>query len=339
VRVSVVIVNWNGGDALLECLDALSAQSRPADEIVVVDNASTDGSPERASTKFHNLAVLQNEHNLGFGPAVNQGVGASCGDWIALLNNDAVVDRDWLEALTRAARTAPNIGMVASKIFLDRSARILDKVGHRIALDGQNFGRGHGLADDGRYSDGMELAWPDGCAGLWKRSVFEQVGGFDEDFFAYADDADLGIRFRLAGWRCVLAADAIVEHRHSATLGAYSARKLYLVERNRIWLAAKYFSWPLLALNPLLWLGRVVLTGAALAAGGGPFASVRTGERRAVLAAILRAQWDGWRGVPLQRRKRARLADRCGDDWERRLTRLLRAERAPLHHLAYGRLR
>jgi GT2 family glycosyltransferase len=169
--------------------------------------------------------------------------------------------------------------------------------------------------------------------------VFEQVGGFDEDFFAYADDADLGIRFRLAGWRCVLAADAVVEHRHSATLGAYSPRKLYLVERNRIWLAAKYFPWPLLLLNPLLWLSRTMLTAAALAGGSGPFASIHPGDRRAVLAAILRAQWDGWRAVPSQRRKRARLADQCGDRWGSRLTRLLRVERAPLHQLAYGRLR
>lgn len=339
MRVSVVIVNWNGGNALLECLEALALQTRPATEIVLVDNGSADASLERAVERFPDLVVLRNDRNLGYGAAVNQGVRASVGDWIALLNNDAVVVPIWLEALTKGARSAPDVGMVASKIFLDRSDEILDKVGHRIALDGQNFGRGHGLVDDGRYSDGMDLAWPDGCAGLWRRSVFDQLCGMDEDFFAYADDADLGIRYRLTGWRCVLAADAVVEHRHSASLGAYSPRKLYLVERNRIWLAAKYFPWPLLVLNPIFWLTRTLLMIAALAAGAGPVASVPPGDRRAVLAAILRAQWDGWRGVRSQRLKRARLTDQCGARWQHRFAKLLRVERAPIHQLAWGRLR
>jgi GT2 family glycosyltransferase len=332
--VSVVIVNWNGGEGLLACLDSLEAQMDRPCEVIVVDNASEDGSIERAEARFPGIRVIRHAANLGFGAGVNEGAEAAKGDWVALLNNDAVADPQWLAEMLRAAAAAPDVGMVACKIYLDRAAKILDQVGHRIAIDGPNYGRGHGARDVGQYDRLTEVAWPDGCAALWRRSVFRQVGGVDEEFFAYADDADLGIRFRLAGWRCAFAPAAIVEHRHSQSLGAYSARKLYLVERNRIWLAAKYFPWPLLLVNPFCWLWRAVLTFVADRRGAGLWANVSRADRAGVLSAIARAQLDGWRGLPRQLRKRASLRARCGDQWAQRFRSVLWSARVPLGDVA-----
>ncbi|HUI25167.1 MAG TPA: glycosyltransferase family 2 protein [Candidatus Kryptonia bacterium] len=332
--VTAVVVNWNGGSGFLDCLASLHDQSRPFDETIVVDNASADGSADDAVARFDDLRLLRNATNLGFGPGVNRGVEAATGDWVALLNNDAVADREWLARMLAAANSAPDVGMIACKIYLDRAALIIDKVGHRLAIDGQNFGRGHGTRDAGQYDQLTEVAWPDGCAALWRRDVFRQVGGIDEEFFAYADDADLGIRFRLAGWRCAFAPRAIVEHRHSQTLGAYSARKLYLVERNRIWLAMKYFPWPLLLINPVLWTWRAILTLAADRHGTGLWANVPGAERSAVVTAILRAQLDGWIGGARQLKKRLQLRRLCGAGWQQRFRVLLRDARVPLADVA-----
>lgn len=332
--VSVVVVNWNGGESVLACLESLDRQSRPPNETIVVDNASQDGSAEALVQRFPQMRLIRNSSNLGYGAGVNRGVAAATGAWVALLNNDAIADSEWIAQMLAVGTSAPDYGMVACKIYLDRSRRIIDKVGHRIAIDGQNFGRGHGFIDDGRYDLLTDVAWPDGCAGLWRRSVFRQVGGLDEQFFAYADDADLGIRFRVAGWRCGLARHAVVEHRHSQSLGAYSAQKLYLVERNRIWLAAKYFPLPLLVLNPFFWAWRALLTLVAHRQGEGLWAHVAQVDRRAVLRAILRAQFDGWRSVPQQLRKRSALRATCGEGWQRRFRSLLWNDRVALADVA-----
>lgn len=332
--VAAVVVNWNGGDGLLACFTALDAQTRPFDEIVLVDNASQDGSADAVAQRFPRVRVLRNDANLGFGAGVNRGVQAATSDWVALINSDAIADRDWVARMLEVADFGAGVGMVACKIYLNRERRTLDKVGHKIALDGQNFGRGHGALDTGQFDHLTEVAWPDGCAALFRRSLFLQVGGVDEEFFAYADDADLGIRIRLAGYRCTLAPEAIVEHRHSQTLGAYSPRKLYLVERNRIWLSAKYFPWLLLAVNPVLWGCRAALTLAAHRSGEGSFSKVDPALRWRVATAILRAQIEGWSGVPRQLRKRARMEHVCGPDWRIRMLQLLSRERASLSAVA-----
>lgn len=336
--VSVVVVNWNGGDEVLECLRAIFAQSRPADEVIVVDNASTDGSYEAIERDFAAARLIQSGRNLGFGGGVNLGVAEARGDWIALVNSDAMTDPRWLEEMLSVA-AEPTFGMIACKIYLDRANGVLDKVGHRIAIDGQNFGCGHGLPDDGRYDELTEVAWPDGCASLWRRDVFEQVGGVDEEFFAYADDADLGIRFRLAGWRSGLAPRAIVEHRHSQTLGAYSPEKLFLVERNRIWLTMKYFPWALVLGNPFVWAWRAFLTQWRSRGDSGPWAQVSPEDKSRATRAILRAQLAGWLGIASQLRKRGRLEKICGPEWAARMRTILEDDRVSLDDLARGEVR
>lgn len=266
--ISVVVVNWGRRELLRACLSSLSRQTHPSFEVVVVDNGSTGGSVEMARDLAASypvpLSLITNSANRGFCAANNQGFAASRSEMVALLNNDAEAEPRWLEALEAAIRLHPDVGMAASKILvwqeepasgagLRPAIATIDKVGHLMYPGGQNRGRGAGQLDQGQFDILEEALWPDGCAAMYRRAMLEDVGGdvsgFDEEFFAYADDAELGLRGRIAGWRCYYAPGAVVRHHRGATLGIGSARRLTLIERNRVLLVVKLFPWNLLWAN------------------------------------------------------------------------------------------
>ena len=307
-KLSVVIVNRNRADLLRRCLLSLQEQTLPADEILVVDNASTDSSRTIAK-EFASRGVrwIGLDRNLGFAAANNRGFEQSRGRFVALLNNDARADPRWLEFLVQPLLDSRRVGMCASKILLSDSGRI-DKAGHLIFPDGQNRGRGSGEPDRGQFDRFGDCLFPDGCAAVFRRRVLRQTGGFDEDFFAYGDDADLGLRARLLGWECRYVPQAVVYHEHSATSGAYSMQKIYWVERNRLWLAVKTFPLFLLLLNPFLTAYRWGWNGLAALLGRGAAGHFR---RRVSWLGLLktwaRAYRDGLKGVPRMWRKRAQI--------------------------------
>ena len=252
--VSVIVVNWNGLHLLGPCLESLENQTCKNLEIILVDNGSTDGSRELLAewtTSRPNTRAVLLPTNTGFCKANNIAFSQARGEWIALLNTDAVADPDWLTELLKYGDPERRIGMLASKILLQHPPATIDKVGHLIYWDGQNRGRGTLAADVGQYETPEETLWPDACAALYHRSIFEETCGFDEKFFAFGDDADLGMRARLLGWKAWYVPSAVVHHRHSASFGAYSPLKVMLVERNRVLLAVKNFPWLLLVQNPL----------------------------------------------------------------------------------------
>jgi len=263
VTVSVIVVNWNRRDLLRSCLQSLAQQKLDHSfEVVVVDNGSEDGSAEMAVEEFSghaafDLKLIRNTENRGFCAANNQGFATSKSALVALLNNDAEAEPGWLAALADAFEERPDVGMAASKIMVYEDPRRIDKVGHLIYPDGQNRGRGTGQLDAGQFDRIEEVLWPDGCAAMYRREMLDRVGGFDEDFFAYADDAELGLRARIAGWKCLYIPQAVVRHHRGATLCVLSGRRLQLIERNRILLAAKLFPWSLLWLNGAYYLARL----------------------------------------------------------------------------------
>ncbi len=281
--ISVVVVNWNRRELLRACLESLARQRGVDFEVVVVDNGSRDGSVEMLAAEFDGnrgfpLRIVRNEGNRGFCAANNQAFAVCRGPLIALLNNDAEADPHWLAAL-RGAFHRPEVGMAASKILVHEDPRRIDKAGHLIYLDGQNRGRGAGQFDRGQFDRVEEVLWPDGCAAMYRRGMLDRIGGFDEDFFAYADDAELGLRGRIAGWTCVYVPSAVVRHHRASTLGVDSSKRLELIERNRVLLAAKLFPWSLLWLNGPLYAARL---------GAGMWAAIRgRGET---------AYFPGWRG-------------------------------------------
>jgi GT2 family glycosyltransferase len=260
--VAVIVVNWNRRELLIACLQSLAAQTHPSFEVVVVDNGSQDGSAETvvevAKTFPVPLLLIRNSQNRGFCAANNQGIQATSAPLIALLNNDAEADPGWLAALEDVIQSKSGVGMAASKILVWEDPRRIDKVGHLMYPDGQNRGRGSGQIDSGQFDRIEETLWPDGCAAMYRRAMLDEIGGFDEDFFAYADDAELGLRGRIAGWTCLYAPGAVVRHHRGATLGLNSARRLTLIERNRVLLAVKLFPWNLLWLNGAYYAIRIV---------------------------------------------------------------------------------
>ena len=305
--ISVVVVNWNRKELLRACLASLSRQKDVPFETIVVDNGSTDGSPDAAESEF-GAHVIRNTENLGFCAGNNQGIAAANGEFIALLNNDAEANPGWLGALHRACTQAADIGMAASKILVWEDPRRIDKAGHLIFPDGQNRGRGAGALDQGQYDREEEVLWPDGCAALYRREMLRQIGGFDEDFFAYGDDAELGLRARIAGWRCVYTPDAVVRHHRGATLGKDSARRLELIERNRVLLALKLFPWSLLLLNPFYFAARLVAGIHAAARGYGDTVHFPGAAGKWAMArALLRGDFEALRLAPRMLRKRAEI--------------------------------
>lgn len=308
--VSVIILNYNGKEFIEECIDSVLGQTYGNREIIVVDNGSMDGSLEIIKSKFAGrIRLIENKTNLGFAEGNNIGISSAKGDYIALLNNDASADADWLSELVGAARrSAGNFGMWASKILFYDKRNIIDTAGHLIYPDGLNRGRGKGEPDSARYDREEEVFFPSGCAALYSKSMLDQIGLFDPDFFAYGDDTDIGLRARIAGWKCMYVPTAVVFHRSSATAGRYSPLKAYLVERNRVWILIKYFPLRLILISPLYTFARFVLQSYGALTGIG--AAGRFTEQHSpwkLVGVLLRAYFDAMKGSAKMIRKRSAL--------------------------------
>jgi len=312
-EISVIVVNWNRRALLEECLRSLAAQdTRASFEVIVVDNGSRDGSLQTiqafAETASFPVRLIANPDNRGFCVANNQGIEAARGEYVALLNNDAEAEPGWLSALREPFDLSPAVGMAASKILVWEDPRLIDKVGHLIYPDGQNRGRGSGEIDRGQYDRREEILWPDGCACMYRKRMLDEIGPFDPDLFAYGDDAELGLRARIAGWRCYYAPQAVVRHHRGATLGVLSPLRLKLIERNRVLLAVKHFPWSLLWLNGAYYLLRIAGGMRAAIQGRGEISRFRgwKAKLRAAMA-MLQGDWEALMMLPRTLRKRRRL--------------------------------
>ncbi len=232
--VRVVVVNYNSGDLLARSVAALAAQSDPDFEAVIVDNASSDGSADRLALPDARFGLIRSEENLGFAAGTNLGFrGAHC-DWLATLNPDAFPEPGWLAALREATARYPDAVMFGSlQIDAEDPAR-LDGCGDNYSILGINWRGGHGHAFTDPSVDGACFS-PCAAAALYRRAPFEAVGGFDESFFGYCEDVDLGFRLRLRGGRCIQVGDAVVHHVGSAVSGRQSAFTVYHSARNRLW--------------------------------------------------------------------------------------------------------
>ncbi len=308
VLISVVIVNWNGKHLLGECLDSLLAQSVGGIEIILVDNGSQDGSAEYVLERYHDVRVVSLPENIGFAGGNNAGIRAASGRYIALLNNDTKVDPNWLTNLLKEAEASPAIvGMWASKILSYDKPDIIDNVGLLMYPDGLGRGKGRLEVDGGQYDRTEEAFFPSGCAGLYRRKMLDEIGLFDEAFFAYADDVDLGLRARLAGWQCIYVPSAKVYHKYSASSSAHSPFKAFLVERNRIWVLLKYYPIEMIVISPFVTLTRLLVHLYGALTGKG--ASGRFSEQNSVLQAmaiLLKAWYSALSALPgIIRQRRA----------------------------------
>ncbi|HWE50204.1 MAG TPA: glycosyltransferase family 2 protein [Bryobacteraceae bacterium] len=309
--VAVTIPTLLGGPMLDLCLRALSRQTFRDFEVLVVDNGGVAGQVDAKGLGFP-VRVLTPEKNVGFGAAVNLAVKATDARLIATLNDDTEPEPEWLEALFRELECGPRIGMCASSIrhFAPRETNApperLDSAGMLICLDGSSKQRG-GSMPPGAFAASADVLLPSACAALYRREMLDEVGLFDEDFFLYCEDTDLGLRARWAGWGCRYAAAAVVRHHYSATARPFSPMKAHFVERNRIWVAIKNFplvllpAVPLAALLRYLWQLRAVQQQRGAA---GQF--VKSGESvQGAFAIVVRAWLETVIHLPALLRKRA----------------------------------
>jgi len=243
-KVSVIVLNWNGKYHLERCLSSVLKQTYPNFEVVLVDNASTDGSVEFVRKRFPEVMIIHNEENLGFAAGNNVAIRATRGNYIATLNNDTQVDPHWLEELVRAAEADPKVGMCSSKMLFLHRPDIINSTGISLDKAGIAWDRRGGERDKGEESRPIEVFGPCAGAALYRRAMLEGVGLFDEDFFAYFEDVDLAWRARLAGWRCLYVPTAKVYHLYSATGVEGSPFKNYLMGRNKIWMILKNYAAP-----------------------------------------------------------------------------------------------
>lgn len=302
-RVSVLIVAYQSGEWLQRCVDALAAQTIEGLEAIVADNASTDGSVERLRLPDDRFRVVAMGANLGFAAANNRASKLARGEFLACLNPDAQPAPDWLERLLEAAERWPEAAAFGSTQLRYNDPDVLDGVGDVWHASGLAWRAREGRPV-GTLPPEAEVFSPCGAAALYRAADFRSLGGFDERFFCYCEDVDLGFRMRLAGRISVQAPDAVVLHEGSAISGRRSDFTIYHGHRNRIWTFVKNTPGPLLwlllpyhlAVNA--WLVTVFL---------------RLGAARV----LLRAYRDALRGLPavwrdrkrVQRSRRAAVAD------------------------------
>lgn len=305
--VGVVIVNWNAGTLLGRCLVGLDNQTIPPHRIVIVDNGSIDHSLCQAELSHRHVKIIRLGRNAGFAKANNVGIRAldDCA-WIALLNPDAVPEPDWLEQLVTSAQAASGFTFFASRMLWAVDPTVLDGTGDIYHVSGYGWRRNHGWNALGRDTKSEEVFSACAGAALYFHTALTKIGGFDESFFCYFEDMDLGFRLRLMGHRCLYVPNAVVHHVGSATTGRHSDFSVYHGHRNLVWVYFKDMPWPLfwlylpqhilLNLISVVWL---ILQGQGKVA--------------------VRAKWDALKGLPriLKERRQIQKTRRVGV-WELR---------------------
>jgi GT2 family glycosyltransferase len=229
---SVVIPTWNGAALLRSALLRLRAQTFRDFETVVVDNGSSDGTAAMLRAEFPEVVLVSFPENRGFAVAVNAGLKAARGRYLMLLNNDAEAEPRWLEALVAVLEARADVGSVASKMLTARDPSVVDSAGAAMGLFAYDIGRGE--RDGPPFDEGREILCPCAGAAAYRRELFDAVGVFDEAFFAWFEDVELGIRAQLAGFRCWYEPAARVRHHAHASAGQLSIPKTVFTVRNAL---------------------------------------------------------------------------------------------------------
>lgn len=281
--VAVIVPNWNGIDTLKACINSLRGQTQPH-TIIVVENGSTDGSLGYLESEHPEVKLVVNRTNLGFAGGVNSGIRVALHekfDYIALFNNDATADGNWLKHLVATMEQNEHTGIVTSKI-LEGNGAYLDSTGDLYTIWGLPYPRGRGEHATDHYDHDVNIFAASGGASLYRAKMLEEIGLFDNDFFAYYEDVDISFRAQLAGWRVVYAPQALVYHQIGATSGKIRGFTTYMTIKNLPWLLVKNVPRPYLRtvlprflLAHTMFIGRAVLRGHGWSALKGVWVCVR----------------------------------------------------------------
>ncbi|NKB61557.1 MAG: glycosyltransferase [Gammaproteobacteria bacterium] len=294
-KVAILIVNYNGGEYILRCLEALHRQTKKPEGIVVVDNKSTDCSAQEIALKFPEVRLQFMDTNTGFAAANNHGFSLltkdSSADWVALINPDAIPREDWLSTLMQAVADNPETDVFGSKLVDSEDNNILDGQGDIHHVCGLSWRRHHGVKEQDVQKNNDRAFSPCGAAALYRLSKVNQVGGMDESYFCYHEDVDLMFRLRLIGADFYYVADSVVEHVGSAITGRNSDFSVFHGHRNLVWTYVKdmpgWLFWLYLPQHLLLNMISVLMYGL---------------KGRARI--ILKSKWEAIKGIPMAIKKR-----------------------------------
>lgn len=286
IDVTVVIVNFNGGTMIVECLQALRRQTFTSFATIVVDNHSSDHSPERVAAEFPEVTLYRLETNTGFAAANNWALQhAPARKWTVLLNPDAFARPDWLACLLHAANGNPEFDNFGSRLCSDSAGMVIDGIGDTYHVSGLVWREAHGCHTAERHRLQREIFSPCAAAAMYRTRSLVDAGCFDEDLFCYVEDVDLGFRLRLGGHRSLYVPDAIVHHLGSGVVGVHSDFQIYHGHRNLVWVYIKNMPGILFWLFLPLHLSMNLVTA---------FWFIFHGKG----AVILRAKRDALRGIP-----------------------------------------
>ena len=326
---SVVVLNFNGRRWLSGCLGALAAQrDAPPFETIVVDNASSDGSVDEIRASWPDVRLVPLASNVGFAAGNNAGARDARGDWLVFLNNDTRAEPDWLARLFAAASEYSGCDLIASRLVFMDDPSVIDSAGDGYLRAGGAFKHGHGAPAEA-FASPREVFGACGGAFMIRRASFEALGGFDPRFFMIYEDVDLSYRARLRGHRVWYAADAVVKHAGSGSIGTISPAAVFYGQRNLEWtwlkntprdlLAATALSHAIYSIAGVLHYVRLGLGGPALRGKWAALSAMSAvlADRRAVQASrtVARADVERWmepRWLAAKRREKRFMAGRAG---------------------------
>lgn len=237
----IVIVAYNSGDILQKCIDCLKAQTHPDFEVVIVDNQSQDDAVKNLTLPDKRFSILKASRNLGFSGGSNFGAADAKTEWIITLNPDAHVSSTWIEELKKASEKYPTYSMLSPVMLDANNPAILDGCGDAISIFGLSWRGGQGNSRDAVPLKPCRVLSPCGASAAYRRDVFEKANGFDESFFCYIEDIDLGLRLNRVSQKCLLVPTAIVFHVGSSTLGKSHPLIAFLSRRNTIFMIVKNY--------------------------------------------------------------------------------------------------
>jgi len=308
--VSVIIPNWNGVKTIKKCLDSVLKQTYSDIEVIVADNDSKDDSADFIEKEFPKVRLVRNKENKGFPGGNNSAIKIAKGKYYMMLNNDTEIMPNCIEKCVEAINENARYGACATKFLLNDEPDTVDAAGITIYRDGLSIGRGR-KEKAVKYDKKEEVFFASDGACLYRKEMIDDIGLYDEDFFCYAEETDMGWRAQLKGWKCIYEPEAVVYHCHSASTGTYSPFKAFLVERNRLWVAVKNFPIPILLAGPLYTLYRYVFQSFGALSGKG--AAGKFGEqfsKRELVSILFKVYISFLKTLPQTLRKRREIQAR-----------------------------
>jgi GT2 family glycosyltransferase len=265
IKVSVIVVNYNGMSYVQPCLRSILAQTPPDFEVIVVDNKSSDGSLEFVRLMFPDLPIIANEKNLGYSGGINSAISRAQGKYLAPLNVDTEVDRNWLHAMVKFMDANPDAGAVTPKSLLYKNREKVGVMGLNINITGLGFVRGLNKQDIDPPREPFQVSGVSGCSYLIRREIVERMGGLNEDNFLYYDDVDLSWAVNVMGYRIYCVPQSVVYHEYELKM---TPQKMFWLEHGRANAILCYLKLPtLLALLPLLMFTEALIIGYCLIRG------------------------------------------------------------------------